>query len=197
MILCARDDVLLFQHFAVSRSDSLAALDSRLASRSLTCRPMWRNNNNLLIWRRRCGTDTSRAPQRAMRNRHYGTANCFIFVLLKTPNLFIKFIQIIISIVTVVFNNDPYCFKSQDSSVDTATSYGLDDRGVGVQVPVGVRIFTSPDRPHRLWGPPNLLSNGYRGRLGHEADHSPPASAEVKKIWIYTSTPHTPSWRNA
>jgi hypothetical protein len=25
--------------------------------------------------------------------------------------------------------------------------------------------------------------------LGHEADHSPPNSAEVKKIWIYTSTP--------
>jgi hypothetical protein len=24
---------------------------------------------------------------------------------------------------------------------------------------------------------------------GHEADHSPPTSAEVKKIWIYTSTP--------
>jgi hypothetical protein len=24
---------------------------------------------------------------------------------------------------------------------------------------------------------------------GREADHSPPASAEVKKIWIYTSTP--------
>jgi hypothetical protein len=34
-------------------------------------------------------------------------------------------------------------------------------------------------------------------RLGHEADHSPPASAEVKKMWIYTSTPHTPSWRSA
>jgi hypothetical protein len=26
-------------------------------------------------------------------------------------------------------------------------------------------------------------------RPGNEADHSPPASAEVKKIWIYTSTP--------
>jgi hypothetical protein len=26
-------------------------------------------------------------------------------------------------------------------------------------------------------------------RQGREADHSPPASAEVKKIWIYTSTP--------
>jgi hypothetical protein len=26
-------------------------------------------------------------------------------------------------------------------------------------------------------------------RPGCDADHSPPASAEVKKIWIYTSTP--------
>jgi hypothetical protein len=24
---------------------------------------------------------------------------------------------------------------------------------------------------------------------GREADHSPPTSAEVKKMWIYTSTP--------
>jgi hypothetical protein len=27
---------------------------------------------------------------------------------------------------------------------------------------------------------------------GCEADHSPPAIAEVKIMWIYTSTPHTP-----
>jgi hypothetical protein len=26
-------------------------------------------------------------------------------------------------------------------------------------------------------------------RQGPEADHSPPASAEVKKMWIYTSAP--------
>jgi hypothetical protein len=26
-------------------------------------------------------------------------------------------------------------------------------------------------------------------RKGREADHSPPASAEVKKMWIYKSTP--------
>jgi hypothetical protein len=76
-----------------------------------------------------------------------------------------------------------------------ATSYGLDDRGVEVRVPVGSRIFSSANRPVRLWGPPNLLSNGYRGfspgikRPGRIADHSPPASAEMKKIWIYTSTP--------
>jgi hypothetical protein len=35
---------------------------------------------------------------------------------------------------------------------------------------------------------PGTLSPGIK-RPGREADHSPPASAEVKKIWIYTSTP--------
>jgi hypothetical protein len=34
-------------------------------------------------------------------------------------------------------------------------------------------------------------------RPGSEVDYSPPNSAEVKKMWIYTSTPHTPSWRSA
>jgi hypothetical protein len=53
--------------------------------------------------------------------------------------------------------------RSQVSAVGIATNYGLDDRGVGVRVPVGSSIFSSPDRPDRLWGPPNLLSNGYRG----------------------------------
>jgi hypothetical protein len=52
---------------------------------------------------------------------------------------------------------------SRDSAVGIATSYGLDDRGVGVRVPVGSRIFSSPRRPDQLWGPPTLLSNGYRG----------------------------------
>jgi hypothetical protein len=32
---------------------------------------------------------------------------------------------------------------------------------------------------------------------GHEVDHSPPTSAEVKRMWIFTYTPHTPSWRTA
>jgi hypothetical protein len=90
-------------------------------------------------------------------------------------------------------------FWSRGSSVGIATGYGLDDGGVEVRVPVGSRIFSSPCRPDRLWGPPNLLSIGYWGvkRPGREADTSPPTSAEVKKVWIYTSTPHTPSWRCA
>jgi hypothetical protein len=60
-------------------------------------------------------------------------------------------------ILTDSYNNE------RDSAVGIATSYGLDDRGVGVRVPVGSRIFSSSRRPDRLCGPLNLLSNGYRG----------------------------------
>jgi hypothetical protein len=56
-----------------------------------------------------------------------------------------------------------YSVLSLGSSVGVATGYGLDDRGVGVRVPVGARIFTSPCRPDRLWVSANLLSSGYRG----------------------------------
>jgi hypothetical protein len=53
----------------------------------------------------------------------------------------------------------PYCIgftsilrghRSQDSVVGIATSYGLDAREVVVRVPVGSRIFSSPNRPDRL-----------------------------------------------
>jgi hypothetical protein len=53
--------------------------------------------------------------------------------------------------------------RSRDSVVGIPTGYGLDYRGVGVWAPVGPRIFSSLRRPDRLWVPPNLLSNGYRG----------------------------------
>jgi hypothetical protein len=49
------------------------------------------------------------------------------------------------------------------SVVGIVTSYELDNRRFGVQVPVGSRIFSSPLRPDWLWGPPNFLSNGYWG----------------------------------
>jgi hypothetical protein len=51
---------------------------------------------------------------------------------------------------------------SRDSIVGMTTGYGLEDRGIGVQAPVRSRIFSSPQRPDRFWGPPSLLSNGYR-----------------------------------
>jgi hypothetical protein len=54
----------------------------------------------------------------------------------------------------------PYVFLhywSRDSVVGIATGYGLDDRGVGVRIVVGSRIFSSPLRPDWLWGPPSRL----------------------------------------
>jgi hypothetical protein len=75
-----------------------------------------------------------------------------------------------------------------------ATGYRLEDRGVGVRVPVGSRIISTfsrpaldPTEPPIQWVP-GALSTELK-RLGREADHSPATSAEVKKIWIYTSIP--------
>jgi hypothetical protein len=75
--------------------------------------------------------------------------------------------------------------RSRDSVVGIATGYGLDDGGVGVRVPVGSSIFSSPRRPERLWSPTNL-SYGKPGALsleikrpGREIEHSSPASADV------------------
>jgi hypothetical protein len=66
---------------------------------------------------------------------------------------------------------------SRDSSVGIATSYGLDDRGVGVQAGSGAHPTSYP------MGTGGIFPGG-------KADHLPPTSAEVKKMWIYTSNPH-------
>jgi hypothetical protein len=53
-------------------------------------------------------------------------------------------------------------------------------------------------RPDRLWGPPNLLSNGYwRGSVylgvkqpGREANHSPAFTLEAKNGDLYLHCPY-------
>jgi hypothetical protein len=78
------------------------------------------------------------------------------------------------------------------SVVGIATGYGLDDRRVGVRVPVRSRIFTSPCHPDQLWGLIQwilrALSSGAK-QPGREVDFSPPTSAEFNKTRIYTPTP--------
>jgi hypothetical protein len=77
--------------------------------------------------------------------------------------------------------------------------YERDDRS---SIPGRGRYFLSfattsrpalvPTKP-AIQGAPRALSPGER-RSGHEADHSPPSSTEVKNAWSYTSTPQ---WRGA
>jgi hypothetical protein len=79
------------------------------------------------------------------------------------------------------------------AGIAQATGYGLDDRGVRVPVPVRSRIFSSSRCPDRLWGPPSLLANGFRGGSISpglkQPGRAPLATAEVYKMWICTSTP--------
>jgi hypothetical protein len=84
-------------------------------------------------------------------------------------------------------------YWSKDSVVGIATGYGLDDRGVGIRVPVGSRIFSTSSKPTLGSTQPPVqwvlgASPGVK-RPGREADHSPATSAKVRKMWIYTSTP--------
>jgi hypothetical protein len=53
----------------------------------------------------------------------------------------------------IIFIYNSICYNltwSRDSAVGIETSYGLNDQGVGVRVPVGSKIFTSPNPPDWL-----------------------------------------------
>jgi hypothetical protein len=75
--------------------------------------------------------------------------------------------------------------KDQSSSLDRVKNF----------------LFSTSSRP--ALGSNQPLIQWVQGSLspgvkwpGREADHSPPASAEAKKIRIYTCTPHSPSWHS-
>jgi hypothetical protein len=69
----------------------------------------------------------------------------------------------------------------------------------GVWIPVWGKWFPSSpkSRTDRIWGPPSLQLNGYRGyfpeakKSGLEVYHWPSSTDEVNKGWILTSTPTT------
>jgi hypothetical protein len=55
-------------------------------------------------------------------------------------------------------------------------------RGKNFLISTSSRPVLGPTEPPIQWVPRVM-------RPGREADHSPPTSAEVKKTWLYTSTP--------
>jgi hypothetical protein len=84
--------------------------------------------------------------------------------------------------------------RGRDIAVGIAAGCTLDDREVGVRVLVGSRIISTSSglalmstQPPTQWVP-GAFSPGVK-RSAREADYSPPSSDEVKKMWIYTSTP--------
>jgi hypothetical protein len=53
---------------------------------------------------------------------------------------------------------------SVGSSLSIVSGYELDDRATAVRFPAEAKgFFLYPLCPDRLWGPPSLLYNGYRG----------------------------------
>jgi hypothetical protein len=90
--------------------------------------------------------------------------------------------------------------RTRDSAVGIAINYGLDDRGIGVIVPVGSRIFSSPSRPDWRWVHPTSYPIGTGGSFpGGEVAwtwswHLVPRSRKCGYICLLR---HTPWWRSA
>jgi hypothetical protein len=79
--------------------------------------------------------------------------------------------------------------RSRVSSVSIVSDYGLDDRAIVVRSPAGAKDFSSSlcvqtgSGAHSAscaMGTGGPFPGGVKARSGHDADHSPPSSAEVE-----------------
>jgi hypothetical protein len=106
--------------------------------------------------------------------------------------------------VPLIFITDYFKYCKPVSSVSIVSDYGLDDRAIEVRFPAQAKgFFLYPLCPDRLWGPPSLLYNGYRGSIPRgytsvrcDASHSPHL---VLRSWmsrsLYFLSPQAPPCR--
>jgi hypothetical protein len=120
---------------------------------------------------------------------------------IKTPGILLILI-ILLAIVLCGLNS--LLFPVHGFGNCIATDYGLDGRGVGVQIPVGARIFSCRLRPDRFWGPPSILSDGYRklfpqGQIGRGVKLTTHLQLVLRSRIRGSIRPllHTSSWRGA
>jgi hypothetical protein len=110
----------------------------------------------------------------------------------------------VLYLIVLTIWNDEYTLYGR-AEIAQWYSAGLHAGWSGVRLPAGAGnfLFTTVSRPAlELTHPsiqwvPGALSVGVK-RPGHEADHLPPSSAEVKEcVELYFHSPNTPSWRGA
>jgi hypothetical protein len=78
---------------------------------------------------------------------------------------------------------------NRDSSVGTATGYGLND---WCSIPGrGKKLFTCPQCLDRLWGPPSLPCNGYEGAVSVQLKRPGRVAAEMKNGGTISHSPST------
>ena len=87
-------------------------------------------------------------------------------------------------------------YVGRDSSVGTATGYGLDGPEIesrwGRDFPHPSRPTLGPTQPPIKWVP-GLFPGGKAA--GRGVDHPPPSSARVKeRVELYLYSPYGPSW---
>jgi hypothetical protein len=103
----------------------------------------------------------------------------------------------LVSIAQILDNFHTWNWRSsRDSSVDIATGYGLDSRG---SIPGRGKRFVSSPVSRPALGPTQPSIQRMQGvkRQGREADHSPPAGAEVWNAAAMPPLPHMSSWHSA
>jgi hypothetical protein len=91
----------------------------------------------------------------------------------------------------MITNNEFKIIWKYGVGTGKATGYRLHDREVGVRASIWSRMFCTSSRAalEPSLTPIQWVRGGRVKREGREAHHSPPTSAEVKKIWTYTATP--------